>query len=367
MILCLVLWGMECGAYAAETSYEDLLGADSGLSQLYDGLSRDIKETLETFGVSPSTLFQGEGFSFKGLLETIGSYLEDSIKTPVKTLGTVTAILVFCLLFQTLSPGKNNAMNTTLQFFVGFCITVALTVPASGTLAKTVAALEGIGEFMLIFIPSYAGVLLAMGKGLTVSGAGGLVFGYCQVMTYLSNHIIVPFVSMFQAFSVCESAGGGIRVNGFATCVKRIAMWVMGISATAFSGVLCLTGLINGAGDSVAQRTTRFFIGNMIPVIGGALSDSMATLQGCLSLLRSGGGILGLGVVFAFILPVLLEIILWRMVILVLVAVSGVLEMPRVTALLQAVGEGMGLLLSIVLCSVAVYVVSLSVLILAGG
>ncbi|MBR3844368.1 MAG: hypothetical protein IKM39_02550 [Clostridia bacterium] len=363
-IMVLVLSGT---IFSPAVNAQELLPDESGLSQMYDQLSEELKDSLETFGVSPQSLWKGEGFSLQGLWESVLSFLTESVKNPVTTLGMVTAILLFCLLFQALCPGKNNAMGGILQFFVGFCITVAFAIPAGYTLSKTVAALEGLGSFMMIFIPAYAGVLLAMGKGLTVTGAGGLVFGYCQVMSYLANNIILPFVSMFQAFSICEAASGGVRLTGLATCVKRIAMWVMGISATAFSGMLCLTGLINGAADSVAQRTTRFFIGNMIPVIGGALSDSMATLQGCFSLLKSGGGVLGLAVVLAFVLPILLEVVLWRMVTIVLVAVSHVLEMPRVTGLLQAVGEGMGLLLGIVLCSVAVYIVSLSVLTLAGG
>ncbi len=335
--------------------------------EMYNELSSEIKQALEQFGGAPSHVFNGQGFSFQGVWEWMNSFFQSSVTTPVKTLGTVTAVLVFCILFQTLAPSKGGSANTVMQFFVGFCITVVLVVPVSGTLTKTVSALEETSRFMQVFTPSYAGVLLCLGKGLTVSGAGALMYGYCQVMSYLSQNIILPFVSMFWSFAVCEAAGGGIRVSGFATCVKRIAMWMMGISATAFSGMICLTGVLNGAGDSVAQRTTRFFIGNMIPVIGGALSDSMATLQGCFTLLRSGGGVFGLAVLLVFLLPVLLEIVLWRMAVLVMVAVSGVLELPRVTALLQAVGEGVGLLLGIVLSSGAVFVVSLSVLMLAGG
>lgn len=335
--------------------------------QMYNDLSLEIKQALEQLGGTPSHLLNGQGFSVQGIWEWVVSFFAGSVATPVKTLGTVIAVLVFCLLFQTLAPAKGGAANTVMQFFVGFCITVVLVVPASRTLTKTVSVLEGASKFMQVFTPAYAGVLVCMGKGLTVSGAGTLMYGYCQVMSYLSQNIILPFVSMFWSFAVCEAAGGGIRVSGFATCVKRIAMWVMGISATAFSGIVCLTGVLNGAGDSVAQRTTRFFIGNMIPVIGGALSDSMATLQGCFSLLRSGGGVFGVVVLLTFLLPVLLEIVLWRLSVLIMVAVSGVVELPRVTALLQAVGEGIGLLLGIVLMGGAVFIVSLSVLMLAGG
>ena len=356
----------KLSAHAQENGLYESLAQNSGLSEVYETLSAEIQKTLESLGIESPSIYQ-QGFSVKGLWQCAVSFLEQSITVPIKTLGTVIAILVFCLLFQNLSCGKNTGMNTVLQFFVGFCITVSLAIPLSVTLTKTVTALEEMGGFMMVYLPVYAGVLLAMGRGLTVSGAGGLVFGGCQVITYLAKHIILPFVSMFLAFSVCEATGGGIKTGGFATCVKRTAMWIMGISATAFSGLLCLTGVLNGAADSVTQRTTRFFIGNLIPVVGGALSDSLATLQGCFSLLRGSSGVLGIGVLVAFLLPVLLEILLWRLSVMIMTAVSGVLEMPRVTVLLQSAGEAVGLLLGIVLCSGAVYVVSLSVLMLAGG
>ncbi len=362
-LLCAIVFSVLFSCVAtAQTTY-----GTGEFYELYEDLDGEIKQALEQLELTPSTVFNGEGFSLQGVWQWVVSFVTGSVKTPIKTLGTVTAVLLFCLLFQTLCPAKGGGMNTPLQFFVGFCITVALVVPATGTLTKTVQALAGAGNFMKVFTPVYAGVLLVMGKAITVNGAGALMFGYCQVMTYLSQNIVLPFVSMFWSFAVCEAAGGGVRVSGFATCVKRIAMWVMGISATAFSGMICLTGVLGGAGDSVAQRTTRFFIGNMIPVIGGALSDSMATLQGCFSLLRSGGGVFGIGVLLIFLVPVLVEIVLWRISVMIMVAVSGVLELPRITALLQAVGEGVGLLLGIVLSSFAVFVVSLSVLMLAGG
>ena len=276
--------------------------------ELYEDLEGEIQQALDQLGATPAALFNGEGFSLQGVWDWVVAFVTGSVKVPLKTLGTVTAVLLLCLLFQTLCPTKGGGMNAPLGFFVGFCITVALVVPACATLTKTVEALTGAGNFMKVFTPVYAGVLLVMGKTITVNGAGTLMFGYCQIMTYLSQNIVLPFVSMFWSFAVCEAVSGGVRVSGFATCVKRIAMWVMGLSATAFSGMICLTGVLSGAGDSVAQRTTRFFIGNMIPVIGGALSDSMATLQGCFSLLRSGGGVFGVAVLLIFLLPVLTEI-----------------------------------------------------------
>jgi stage III sporulation protein AE len=134
-----------------------------------------------------------------------------------------------------------------------------------------------------------------------------------------------------------------------------------------FSALLGITGIINGAGDSMAQRTTRFFIGNMVPVIGGALSESLATVQGCFLVLKTAGGIFGIVTVLSFLLPVFVEILLWRGVLMVVTAVAESTETGEIACLLRAVGDGVGILLSLVICSFMIYTVSLSVMAMAGG
>jgi len=128
-----------------------------------------------------------------------------------------------------------------------------------------------------------------------------------------------------------------------------------------------ITGAIQGAGDSLTQRTTRYFIGNMVPVVGGALSESLSVVQGCLSLMRTGGGMVGLGVVFVLLLPILVEIILWRVGLYLIASLAEMMGAQRLNGLIRSIGDVVGIVFSAVICCLVVYMVSLGVMASAGN
>lgn len=368
IVICFcLLFTLPVGAQTEPDTVMQEAYTGSGLEELYHSLSHDVQETLEQWGIDPEGLFAGEGLNFSGVLKTLGEIVSQSVKNPLSALGMGIGVLLLCGLMDTILPEKQPSMSGTVTFFAGLGMTAAYVIPAGYTLSKTASTLQGMGGFMLAFVPVYAGMLILSGKTLTAGGSCTMVFGCCQVLVHLAKGVMVPLVGMFQALAVSECTLAGVNPVGFSSAVKKTVTWMLGILVTVFTGVLSLTGIINAAGDSMAQRTTRYFIGNMVPVIGGAISESMATLQGCFSLLKTGGGVLGLGVVAVMALPVVLELLLWRVANILLVSFAQVMGNRSLAGLLQTMGEGINLLFSILISCLVVYVVCLSVLMMAGG
>jgi stage III sporulation protein AE len=340
--------------------------SDSGVQDIWEDLDVAVKERMEEWGITPNTLFSGNGMQVKSLWQTLLELVTDCVKNPLSAGSAAVSVILFCALADAMTVENNNSMKAVVGYFSVICIGAVLMVPIGYLLSKTASAVAAVGDFMLAFLPVYVGILLSVGRTLTAGGAGSLVFGAAQVISYLSKTVILPFISMFLGMSLC-AAPGGLHLDGFTSSLKKGAMWLLGLATTLFTALLSITGIINGAGDSMAQRTTRFFIGNMVPVIGGALCETLSTVQGCFSLLKTGSGMFGIVAVLAFLLPVLIEILLWRGVLMMVTAVSETCEMQEISRLLRSVGDGVGILLSLVICSFVIYTVSLSVMVLAGG
>lgn len=360
LLICLLVLFFMCITVQAEEISEQYYQS-SGLQRALDSLDPKVKGTLESWGLDPKTVFSGKGFEVKDVWQTVTAILTDCVKNPLTAFASTVVVVLLCALTHAL-VNESVQMNRMIDYFGAACMGVVWLVPAGELLFKVSAALTAVGQFMIVFIPLFAAILIRAGKPLTAGGTGALVFGCSQFMVYLSRQLLVPVMAMFLALSFCSTMSVGVKMDGIVSVFKKTAVWVLGISATVFSALLGITGVINGAGDSVAQRTTRFFIGNMVPVIGGALSESLATLQTCFGLLKTAGGVLGIGVVFVLGLPVLTELLLWRLSATLLVSISEWLETGELTRVLQAVGDTIGLLLAITIWCLVVFVVCMAVM-----
>lgn len=65
--------------------------------------------------------------------------------------------------------------------------------------------------------------------------------------------------------------------------------------------------------DSVAARTVKFAIGNMIPVVGGTVNSAYGTLAASLSLIKSTVGASSVAALLLITLPVIIYLLLLRL------------------------------------------------------
>ena len=136
---------------------------------------------------------------------------------------------------------------------------------------------------------------------------------------------------------------------------------------TVYIGVLTLQTTVNSAADGLALRTGRFLVGNFVPVVGGALSEALVTVQSSMSLLRSSVGAYGALVLVITILPVVIELCLWRLTLLVCSSVAALFGLDRSASLLKCTDAALSFLLGILLCCSAAFIVSLAVTVSVGG
>ena len=80
--------------------------------------------------------------------------------------------------------------------------------------------------------------------------------------------------------------------------------------ATLFSGSLALQTTLSASADSVAMRTAKYALGQMIPAVGSTVSGTLSTVAVSLELVKNTVGAGGLGVILTLLLPPLVELYL---------------------------------------------------------
>ncbi|MEE1492123.1 MAG: stage III sporulation protein AE, partial [Massilioclostridium sp.] len=101
---------------------------------------------------------------------------------------------------------------------------------------------------------------------------------------------------------------------------------------------------------TVTVKATKFMVGSFIPVVGGAISDALNSVQGCLGLMKSSIGAFGiLACVFTF-LPAILTVLFYMLVLKISSAAGSLFGLSGVTEIFDAVYDALSILMAFLIC-----------------
>lgn len=346
--------GAEGYSEQLEQSNIDELPLDSNIEEFFDSQNISIYDSDWVNKLSAGNLF-----TF--LFDT----LKENGKTPVLTglsiLGIILLLAVFRLFFE-------NEKNSNMLSFVGVSLSAgAVLLPIFSVITGAARTLKSGAQFMLSFIPIYSTVLYASGKPVTSAASGSILLAASEALMWLASYVITPILSAYLAVSLCTNVSPAVNMTGVSEFMKKCVCWALGLVMTIYMGILSVQSTVNSSADSLALKTGKFMVGSFVPVVGGAVSEALGTVESCMGLLRSSVGIYGIVVLALMLLPTIAELLLWRAVLLLVSSAGTVFECPKITAVLKAADSAVAFLLGILLICAIAFIVSLTVITAAGG
>ena len=217
--------------------------------------------------------------------------------------------------------------------------------------------------FILTYIPVFAGVITASGQPMTGAAYNLFLFWMCQVTAQLVTTLFVPLLCAYLALSLLSVVCPKLNLSGLVGGIKTFVTWSLGLILTIFVGLMSIQSVVASSGDSIAVKTTKFFIGSMIPVVGGALADLFVAAQGCIQLVKGTLGAFGVIVTALTFLPVLIRTGVWYLTINVSSILSELFNLPQITKLLKALSSTLGILVAVLLYDALLVIISTTLLI----
>lgn len=333
---------------------------DSGLSELTDSLSDETVETLNSLGVDLNDYNSFLSFSLDGVLKTFYSFTFDNLKAPLAVLAVGFALLAITATVGGMWNTKQAAAETYKYVCVLSLLTVVL-MPVMSTVSACLNAVRTACTFMLGFVPVYTGILLYSGGVATGTVYQSVMLLVCEVVSQAFSFVVSPLVSAYVCLGVSSAVSGIDGAAKIAERVKNAGNVVVGFIMTVFTGFLSVQSAVAKSADSLSLKTARFFVSGTVPVVGGALSEALATVTAGVSLLRSSAFswcVLVLGII---VLPVVVKLFLWRIVLCLLSAVSEMLGLSEPVGLFGTLSAALGLLVGITLSVTVMFILSLTV------
>ena len=111
----------------------------------------------------------------------------------------------------------------------------------------------------------------------------------------------------------------------------------------------------------------RFAINSVVPVIGGAISEGLLSIQAYSSLIKSSVGIVGIIAVLTVFVPPVLNVSFWRLFLSLCRTVSDIFNDRSVSSVLKAFEDSLLIMNVILILSMVTTIISIGILIAARG
>lgn len=340
---------------------------NSGADELYDMLTDDAKSLMDELGASPESYDWQKVLQPKNVFEIIGDLIRNGAKAPFSAFGVMVVMLVAASVVNGIFSEKSNQVSGVMTYISLICGTLCTVVPFVKLIEGVITALKGCSNFVLGFIPIYIGVLTSMGKPATAAASSSVMLCVCQAVTQLAGNFILPVISVYLALNITSVSGGMFKTARLGETLKTVSIWSLSFLMTVFLGIMGIQTTIGGAADTAGMRTAKFVVSSTVPIVGVAVSEAISTVAGSLKLLSTTTGMFAVLSVVLIFLPVLCQLLMWKLAVLLLCGFARLLDERDVESVTAAINSTISMIIGITLCIGIMFVVSLAIIISVGG
>ena len=310
-----------------------------------------VSETEGIMNITPDMVFKYIWQNFK-----------NSLSKPFKML----VIIFIVVILATFSEGIGDISNKSgmTKIYNTLCVIAcigAIIYYIKDSLYEASQTIEDSGVFMLSYIPVFSGIV-ATGGGVTTATSYQLIVVFAaEMFVSLSSEIIMPLLSLCLSAGIVESINPSISLSGIVKGISKAVKIIMGLSLTIFSGLITVQSLVGTSTDSVALRTGKFVVSNLVPVVGNAVSDAYSTVKGSIGILRNATGTFGVIAVFLIVIPPIMSVFSTTLCIYIGEIFADIFSVKPISSFLKTAYNTMSVCLSVMICFAMMFIISTTI------
>ncbi|MGO5082214.1 stage III sporulation protein AE [Oscillospiraceae bacterium LCP25S3_F9] len=353
--------------YTTENIYNSQY-EQSGANALVQELTPEVKKQLKDIGITSPSWQELNSMSFFDIFGSIMNTIQQQSVTPLNCVVKIMGVVMLVALINSVKSSLgSSSLTAVLNSVATLTVSIILIQPVCQTIEYSTTIIKLSADFMLVFIPVMAGIMLTMGQSLQAAGSYTMVMGAGTAVSQISNNILVPLLNTFLGISVVSGISQRVNLNGFCELVNKVLKWVLTFTMSVFTAILTMQSIISSSADSAGVKATRFAISSFVPLVGGALSEAYQTVRGCMGMLKSGVGVFAILATGTIYLPAIISCVLWLVAINIAIALAGVFDMGDIIKLLKSVTTVINSLIAILLCCMIIFIVSSAIMLMVGG
>jgi stage III sporulation protein AE len=302
--------------------------------------------------------------SFPFLLRTCLELLRLRLGDCVGLLASVLAILILSAILKAFTSSLGgDGIGKAFSVLATLSILLALLRLGYGGFTAVTDYLAVLEKMTTASIP-LLGTLYALGGNVataTASTAGLSVF--LSVLQPFVGKSILPFCGVCLAFSTVNALEPSLRTGTLLGTLKKNYTTLLAFLMMLLLAMLSAQTVLGARGDTLAMRSAKFAASNLIPVVGGSVSELLRTVSASVGYLRGTVGICAVLLLLLALLPTLTELLLLRLSWQICASAADLLSCDTEKKLLDEIASLNGYLIAAVSICSSVLFLALSLLI----
>lgn len=318
---------------------------DYGRDELESALTDEAREILDSEGITPEA---PAAFSFSEALGKLLELIRDKSTRPLRMLCGLCGVVLFLALSE--SVAAQGDLKTVLSAVGALCGAGIAASAMYGLLQSSLTAISAAANFMVVFIPVLTGISAALGHTLTAAAVNSAVLAATQLFSQLAANFLAPLCGAILGVSTAGAVHPQLKLEKISELIKKLVIWGLTLLMTVFTGILSLQTAVSAASDNAAIKTAKFMVSQGVPIIGGAVSDTVNTLHSGLAVLKSTVGTYGIVAAAVLIIPVIAELLCFRLAAALSQGLAEMFDLKETAALLKSCGAVITIITAITFC-----------------
>ncbi len=339
---------------------------DYGQNEILDSLPQEAKSKLEQEGISPEN--QGAlKLSFGDVLNKVWNLFLENIKKPLKFLVSAIAIALLYSIANSMNVDKGNNLSQTFGI-VSVLAGAGILIQAVGECVTDISeALSQGANFMLAFIPVFAGFLASSGQLTTAGVFNGVFLGASQVFMQIGVNLLLPLASTILGISIAGAVNPDIKIESIAKTIKIAVTWILGLLMTIFIGLLSVQSLVANSADSVVLKTAKFAVSSGVPIVGGSVAEAVGAVYSSVSLIKNSVGTFGIIAGIVIIAPTFFAAFSYKIAVMASSGICDLFGANQLSSMMKSAGEVLTIVIAVLVCFMVLSVISIGFMLMLGA
>ena len=275
------------------------------LAELGEAVPEEYRATFEEHGASELV---GAEYLFSYLL----SGLRNESGAALRLFAALLGMVLLGRVLAEAGEGEKSLSQVSGVLISSVCA-LAFFTAVSGSVQRVGAYLGDLTGFINGSTPILTALLVAGGSTAAGgSAAASFSLGLILIENLLTG-ILYPLTGVCFAMGLLDTVSPDLRLGGVSKHLKWLYMTILGVASTVSTAALSFQTTLAASADSVAMRSAKYAVGNMIPLVGGSIGAALGTLGSSLTLVKNTAGVSCVAVVLLLTLPELVYLFLARL------------------------------------------------------
>lgn len=378
-VILIILLSLPCAIYAS---------ADNGAEQILEEYAEVYAGVFEE-GMSEATdeenfLGIAEEFDAKKLLTELNSgrlsldgrevinliikLLLGEVYTGLGLLASVLAMAVLSSYLGELKSGFGADSVAECAFFVCYIIIAGISASAFYQAVEcATAAVDKIAFFMRVLVPVMITALMTSGALLSAATLEPVLLSMIEVAVFVIQNVFIPSVLISTALGIVGGMSDRFKTDRLVGLLNKAVRWGLTLTLTIFVSLAGLKSIASSGADGLTVRLSKFAASNLVPMVGGILSESAETIMNCSAVIKNSVGILGIICIIIIAVGPVLKLGSMLILMRLTAAVAEPVSDPKIVDCISRLANSVSVLFSMVAAIMVMFIIVVTIVINAGN